>query len=95
MAVYVDMLWPVPPGRRWKWNQACHMFADTPEDLHVMAEQIGLKRAWFQNQPGHFPHYDLTEGVRTAAVRAGAVEVDRRTTYEHIKRAQAKEAEGG
>lgn len=48
------------------------MLADTLEELHAMAEEIGLKRAWFQAHPLH-PHYDLTEAKRTAALAAGAV----------------------
>lgn len=57
-------------GHRW-----CHLFADEPDaaELHTLAARIGLKRAWFQGD-----HYDLTPGRRAAAVRAGALEVDRR-----------------
>jgi len=29
------------------------------EELHFFAQQIGLKREWFQDHPRH-PHYDLT-----------------------------------
>lgn len=53
-------------------NQWCHMWADTLDELHAMAEHIGMRRAWFQNKP-KFPHYDLTPGRRAAAIRAGAV----------------------
>lgn len=51
-------------------------------ELHAMAERIGMRREWFQNKP-HYPHYDLTESLRAAAVAAGAVEVD---PYEFVRR---------
>jgi hypothetical protein len=57
-------------GHRW-----CHMWSEDVELLHVMAAEIGMKRAWFQDKPG-FPHYDLTPGKRLQAIRRGAVEMD-------------------
>jgi hypothetical protein len=81
MSVYVDSIFAMVAtkdaearrvggrtGHRW-----CHMMADTAEELHAMADTIGLKRAWFQGD-----HYDLTPGRRVAALRAGALEVDSR-----------------
>lgn len=35
-----------------------HLVADTVEELHEFATQMGLKREWFQDHPKH-PHYDL------------------------------------
>ena len=55
----------------------CHMFADRLEDLHAMADRIGIQRRWFQNKPG-FPHYDICKVKRALAVASGAVEVGRR-----------------
>jgi len=53
-----------------RWS---HLFAVPPEDpnLHVIAQKIGLKREWFQNNS----HYDVTESKRMAAVTVGAVSV--------------------
>lgn len=78
MTVYVDQL------ENWGWKMrgrivaSCHMFTDTVDltDLHAMAAQIGMKRAWFQ-QVRAAPHYDLTASRRRAAVALGAVEVVR------------------
>lgn len=51
------------------------MTADTSEELHAMADRIGLRRSWVQNAGTWKEHYDLTELRRAAAVAAGAVEV--------------------
>lgn len=61
-------------GRRWN-HQWCHLWADSLEELHAMAESIGMKREWFQDREG-FPHYDLVPARRGAAVKRGAIEVD-------------------
>ncbi|MGH7131000.1 MAG: DUF4031 domain-containing protein [Phycisphaerales bacterium] len=77
MSVYVDPLLPWVKCRRWPYDEVSHMFADTLEELHAMADRLGFRRSWFQNKP-HLPHYDLTSGKRAQAVAYGAVQVDRR-----------------
>lgn len=83
MAVYVDPL--INYG--WKLGPSCHLTADTIEELHLFAESIGMKRAWFQKGGGwrEIPHYDLTAGKRKAAVSKGAVELSRNEMVERIK----------
>ena len=85
MTVYVDRAYiPAKIGRldsRW-----CHLLSDQldPAELHEFAERLGLRRSWFQagkrlGTNERWPakdHYDVTEGKRWAAVRAGAVEID-------------------
>lgn len=72
MTVYVDKL----PARGWgKWNGGAHMLGSDLDELHAMAQRIGLKRSWFQGDTT-FAHYDLTATKRAAAVAAGAVEID-------------------
>jgi len=81
MSVYVDKLtrYPIPKeaqaARVAKRNdgQWCHMWADTLDELHVMAAKLGLKQTWFQNH-SKLPHYDLTPGKRYIALAAGAIE---------------------
>lgn len=79
MPVYVD-------GARntFRRMKMCHMIADTPEELHAMAERIGMRREWFQ--PRSFPHYDVALGRRREAVGFGVIECDRRTFVEHLRR---------
>lgn len=71
MAVYVDA-----PLYSYGRMVMCHMIADTPEELHAMADRIGVARRWFQRHAS-FPHYDVCKTKRGLAVAAGAIEVDR------------------
>lgn len=74
MAVYVDEIQHYPqtklPYKNW-----CHMACDGDlEELHAMAEKIGLKRSWFQKHPT-LPHYDLVPSKRALAIRYGAIAI--------------------
>ena len=73
MSVYVDRC-KLGYGRMIM----CHMIADTPDELHAMADRIGVARKWFQQPPkASFPHYDIAQSKRELAVAAGAVDADR------------------
>jgi hypothetical protein len=87
MAVYVD--WLINYG--WKLRgyktPSCHLTADSLDELHAFALQIGMKREWFQL--GSLPHYDLTPQRRKAAVDFGAVELTKQNLREVYKRLRA------
>ncbi len=69
--IYVDeAVWP------YRGMLMCHLLADTVEELHAMADAIGMKRRWFQNDK--YPHYDICKTKRALAVKAGAKEIGRR-----------------
>jgi hypothetical protein len=67
MTVYVDGM---IHHRSGYW---CHMWSDDLDELHALANKIGLKRHWFQDNPIH-PHYDLVMSKRRLAIQNGAVE---------------------
>ena len=71
MTVYVDdAIWP------FRDMLMCHMVADTLEELHAMANEIGMKRAAFQDAPkASHPHYDVSQERRALALELGAVYV--------------------
>lgn len=69
MTVYVDNI-NIQYGRM----VMCHMMADTLEELHEMADKIGVQRRWFQNKP-RFPHYDIAKSKKALAIQYGAVEI--------------------
>ena len=90
MSAYVDPLFKVPAGRgAWKWGEACHLVADSLDELHAFAKRLGLAGEWFQARKGA-PHYDLTAGRRILAVKFGAKEL---TAREMVERMKAKREE--
>jgi len=65
----------------------CHMIADTPGELHAMADKIGVSRRWFQAPPkASFWHYDICKSKRALAVTAGAIQVDRTALVAAVRR---------
>lgn len=75
MAVYVDALTPA----RWRYRYACHMGADSREELVRFAGALGMQNEWLSSSTGrHREHFDLTPAMRRLAVAAGAVELSRR-----------------
>ncbi len=75
MSVYVDD--GFVEGDWGFWTGGGHMQADTLDELHAMADQLGLRRSWFQSKPGKpwHDHYDLTRTKRDHAIRLGAVAI--------------------
>ncbi len=51
-----------------------HMIADTETELHQFAAILGINHKYFQ--PKSFPHYDVSQSKREAALRLGAKLVD-------------------
>lgn len=71
MTVYVDDM-------QAKFGQMtmCHMLADTDEELHAMADRIGVARRWWQSPAKTSgSHYDIALSKRALAVRHGAVQI--------------------
>lgn len=69
MTVYVDNMKAEfepahRPGRRYVMS---HMIADSEEELHAMADRIGVARKWFQGD-----HYDITQSKKALAIAHGA-----------------------
>lgn len=82
MSVYVDPLFNCAWGPGDRYKQACHMFADTRQELMQVAEEIGLVATWLQDVPRRNPHFDLTRRMRGRAIAAGAIALDRRAAME-------------
>ena len=74
MSVYVDDM-RAPFGRL----VLCHMLADSDEELHEMADRIGLARKWWQSPiKTSGSHYDIALSKRSLAVDAGAIGITMR-----------------
>lgn len=82
MTVYVDAV-RHPYGRMIM----CHMSADTADELHAMADAIGVAHRWFQKPPkASWEHYDISLSREADAIRRGAVLTDRFAPVEHLAR---------
>lgn len=78
MTVYVDNA-----IHRWRGQLWCHVFSPDIDELHALMASIGSKREWFQDprtMKVSWPHYDANQKRREAAIRAGAIPLDRRRT---------------
>ena len=85
MPIYVDRV-----GIRFGRMVMCHMIGDTPDELHAMADRIGIARRWFQAPPkASFWHYDIAKSKRDLAIAAGAHDCDRNTFIDHLRRIRA------
>lgn len=82
MPVYVDRV-----NIRYGRMVMCHMIADTEAELHAMADRIGVQRKWFQDtSKASFPHYDIAQSKKALAIKAGAIECDRKAFVGHVRR---------
>ena len=79
MAVYVDDAITLWRGHRW-----AHLMADTLDELHAMAAQLGLPRRAFQDRPSG-AHYDITAQMRTQALQLGATPISRHLDRERMR----------
>ena len=80
LMVYVDDM-RAPYGRMI----FCHMLADSDEELHAMADKIGVARRWHQEAGTYRSHYDISLTKRALAVQHGAVEITMRQTGEMMR----------
>lgn len=76
MAVYVDDAVTLWRGQRW-----AHLMADTLDELHAMAVELGIPLRAFQDRPSG-AHYDVTVALRVRAIALGALPISR-----HVDRA--------
>ena len=79
MSVYVDSA-----KHAFRRMKMCHLMADTVEELHNMADKIGMARRWFQNR--RVPHYDICQRQRKLAIKAGAIAIGWRQTVELMRK---------
>lgn len=86
MGVYVDLVrsYPEKAELGWRYTEFCHLLADTHDELHAMAEAIGIPRRIFQDHPYRW-HYDLPAPLRPTAIELGAVEVTLREVAELLR----------
>jgi hypothetical protein len=85
VTVYVDDMYQYPLGQFGRMKMS-HLIADTDDELHAMADRIGVARRWWQAPPRHDSHYDIAMGKRAEAIVAGAVPITLRQCSAMCKR---------
>jgi Protein of unknown function (DUF4031) len=80
MSVYVDTA-----KLRYRYMIMSHMLADTLEELHAMADKIGIDRKHFQSDAST-PHYDICQTKRAKAIECGAIIVSRQRLVEIMRK---------
>jgi len=97
MTIYVDAVKEYPiaaiqkSARRWghSWS---HMWTDAdPQELHLMANRLGLKRSYYQEH-SILKHYDVTPNKRTLALQHGAIEMTAKSAIKELLRERIKNA---
>ena len=73
MSCYVDTVRSYP-GTGLRFTEFCHLLADTPDELHAMADALGIPRRFYQEHPWRW-HHDLPSHLRPSAVALGAHEM--------------------
>lgn len=73
MSLYVDPLVKTRPTPEWPWTQSCFLYGDMVEQLHAVAEKLGLKKQFFIDDVA-FPRYRIRSMQRVEAMKCGAVE---------------------
>lgn len=73
MTVYVDDMHLYPMGQFGRMKMS-HMLADTDEELHAMADKIGVACRWWQSpEKTSGSHYDIAKAKRSQALALGAI----------------------
>lgn len=66
------------------------MFADSEDELDTFAKALGLKPAWKQSRKPWLIHFDVTDKVRSKALKLGASPVRYRDLPKLLKRPNRK-----
>ena len=76
LTVYVDD-WRQPATVRGRADRWSHLLADDPDELHALAQALGIPRRGYQvhRRSAALNHYDLPEVLRLEAIERGAVAV--------------------
>ncbi len=79
MSVHVD-----DAVHSWREQRWAHLMADTLDELHAFARELGIPPRAFQNKRSG-AHYDVTSGLRERAIALGAVAVSRHADRDKLK----------
>ena len=93
MTCYVDTVREYPDAGL-RFIAYCHLLADTRDELHAMADELGIPRRYFQDHPWRW-HHDLPAPLRSRAVELGAREVTMHEVGALLRQRRAAVRPGG
>lgn len=71
MTVYVDDM-----NAQYGRMKMVHMLASTDQELHEIADKIGINRKWWQSpEKTSGSHYDICLSKKALAIQYGAIEI--------------------
>lgn len=73
MTVFIDDMYLYPMGQFGRMKMS-HLIADTDDELHAMAQRVGVARKWWQNVTSG-SHYDICMSAREKALEYGATPI--------------------
>jgi hypothetical protein len=74
MGTYVDTVRDYPDAGL-RYTAYCHLLADSRDELHRLADDLGMPRQIFQDHPWRW-HYDLPAHLRGLAIQKGAESIE-------------------
>ncbi len=89
MPVYVDDM-----NAKYGRMIMCHMLADSDEELHEMAQKIGVQRRWHQHPDTPKSHYDICLAKKKLAVEFGAIEISWRDAAGIVRKRKVESDRG-
>jgi ethanolamine utilization microcompartment shell protein EutS len=90
MSVYVDDIIGCLVADNWNWTRVAHLMADTEKELIAFGKRIGCKSEWLQHGRLGIPHFDVTIRMRDKAIKAGAIEIDRKKVVKLMQKYRRK-----
>ena len=93
MTCYVDTVRSYPDAGL-QHTEFCHLLADSRDELHAMAEALGIPRRYFQDHAWRW-HHDLPAPLRPRAIELGAIEVTMHEVAALLRRRRAEVPGGG
>ena len=77
MSIYVGPLVGCLASSNFRHTKSAHLLADAELELLTFGEKLGCRTAWAHRSNSGVLHFDLTERMRSKAIRMGAKTLDR------------------
>lgn len=75
------------------WTDGIHIVADEFYFLHAFAEEVGIKRCWYEGVKKDHPHYDVPPGKKELVLKKADHTVSTRELVNIINKYKAERAQ--